>query len=139
MARRSQRPGGVTALSIFFMAGALISFIAGLSLLIPGSFLEPLWRINPRGHEGLVRIGSGAVVLLFVASLSCAAAAGGLWRGKRWGHRVAAILLAINLLSDIANGLLGTELRALVGIPIALALIFYLMSKGGRKYFDSPS
>lgn len=139
MARRSQRPGGVTALSIFFMAGALISFIAGLSLLIPGSFLEPLWRINPRGHEGLVRIGSGAVVLLFVASLSCGAAAGGLWRGKRWGHRVAAILLAINLLSDIANGLLGTELRALVGIPIALALIFYLMSKGVRKYFDSPS
>jgi hypothetical protein len=37
------RPLGITALSIFFLIGSLISFIAGFSLLRPGSFLEPMW------------------------------------------------------------------------------------------------
>jgi hypothetical protein len=135
VAGRSQRPVGIIALCIFFSAGALISFTAGVSLLIPGSFLEPMWRLNPRGHEGLVHMGSWAPVLLFAASLSCAAAAAGLWRRARWGHRVAVTLIAINLLSSVANTLLGTEPRAIVGIPIALGLVLYLLSKRVRNYF----
>jgi hypothetical protein len=135
VSKRSQRPGGITALGIFFIAGALISFTAAVSLLIPGSFLEPMWRLNSRGHEGLIRIGPWAVVLLFAASIFCAAAAAGLWRRARWGHRIAVTLIAIILLSDIANTLLGTEPRAVVGIPIALALMLYLMSKRVREYF----
>jgi len=129
-----KRPLGITALSVFFMTGALISFTAGFSLLIPG-FLDPLWRMNPRGHEGLLRIGVWAVTLLFAASASCAAAAVGLWRGARWGHIVAIALVAINLLSDVANSILGTEPKAIVGVPIALALLFYLMSRRIRNFF----
>jgi hypothetical protein len=129
------RPVGITALSIFFLAGALISLTAGLSLLFPNSIIEPMWRVNPRGHQGLVRIGLWGVALLFAASVSCAAAAVGLWRSARWGHRVAVTLIAINLLSDVANSVLGAEPRAVVGVPIAFALLLYLMSKRVRKYF----
>jgi hypothetical protein len=129
------RPVGITALSIFFLAGALISLTAGLSLLFPNSIIEPMWRVNPRGHQGLVRIGLWGVALLFAASVSCAAAAVGLWRSARWGHRVAVTLIAINLLSDVANSVLGAEPRAVVGVPIAFALLLYLMSKRVRRYF----
>ena len=133
-----KRPLGIVALSVFFLLGSVISFTAGLSLLVP-RFLEPIWQLNPHGHAGLLRIGLWGVVLLFAASASCAAAAIGLWRGARWGHRIAIVLIAINLLGDVANTVLGTEPKAIVGVPIALALLFYLMSKRVRNYFARPT
>ena len=51
------RPLGITALIIFFLAGTLISFVAAVSLLVPSPFFESMWHVNPRGHDGLVRIG----------------------------------------------------------------------------------
>jgi hypothetical protein len=42
------RPRGITALAIFFGMGACISSTACVSLLLPGSPLEPMWRLNPR-------------------------------------------------------------------------------------------
>ena len=135
--KRPLGPLGIAALSVFFLIGSLISFTAGVSLLVPGGFLEPMWRVNPHGHEGLLRIGLWAVALLCAASASCAAAAVGLWRRARWGYIVAIVLIAINLLSDVANTVLGTEPRAIVGVPIALALLFYLMSRRVRNLFAS--
>ena len=130
------RPVGVTALSIFFSFGAVMSFVAFTSLLFPGSFIEPMWQLNPRAHEGFVSIGAWSVVLMCVVSAACASAAVGLWRGARWGYRLALSLLAINLMGDAANALLGTEPRAAVGIPIVLAILTYLMSGRARRFFS---
>lgn len=80
------RSPAITALSIFFVAGATISLIAGISLLRPNSFLEPIWRLNPRAHENLSRLGVWAGLMLSTVSMLCAAAARGLWRGSRWGY-----------------------------------------------------
>jgi hypothetical protein len=95
------RPLGITALIIFFLVGTLISFLAGLSLLVPSLLFNVMWRLNPHGHEGLLRIGLWAVVLLFAASASCATTAVGLWKRARWGHILAIVLIGINLLSDL--------------------------------------
>jgi hypothetical protein len=137
IAQSTKRPFGIVALSVFFLIGSLISFTAGLSLLVP-RFLEPIWRLNPHGHAGLLRIGLWAVVLLFGASAFCGAAAIGLWRRARWGHVVAIVLIAINLLSDLVNTVLGTEPRAIVGVPLALAILFYLVTRRVRNYFAIP-
>jgi hypothetical protein len=129
------RPLGITALSIFFLFGASMSFIASMSLLFPGSFLEPMWRLNPRAREGFTGIGVWAVVLMFIVCVACASTAVGLWRGSWWGYWLAVILLFINLLGDIANVILGTEPRAAVGIPIVVAILAYLMSRRMKRYF----
>jgi uncharacterized membrane protein (DUF2068 family) len=131
---RSRSPG-ITALSIFFMAGAAISLTAGLSLFLPGNLLESMWRLNPLARTHLSSLGPWAVVLLFAVSISCGLASAGLWRGARWGHRLAIVLIAINLIGDVANTLLGTEPRAIVGVPIALALLIYLLTKRVREFF----
>jgi hypothetical protein len=136
-AQSQKRPFGISALSIFFLSGSLISFTAGFSLLRPGNFLEPMWWVNPRGHDGLVRLGLWGVALLFAASISCAAAAIGLWRRAGWGHVIAVILITINLISDIVNAVTGTEPRAAVGVPIAFALLLYLLSKHVRNLFKA--
>lgn len=135
IAQGPKRPLGIAALSLFFLIGSLISFTAGVSLLVPVGFVEPLWRVNPHGHEGLLRMGLWAVALLFVASASCAAAAVGLWRRARWGYIVAVALITINLLSDVVNAALGTEPKAIIGVPIALALLFYLVSRRVSRCF----
>jgi hypothetical protein len=129
------RPAGITALIVFFAAGTVVSFLAGLSLLVPAAFPETMWRVNPRGHDGLVRLGLWGIVLLFAASSTCGAAAIGLWRRARWGHWMAMALIAINLVSDFANAVVGTEPRAIVGVPIAFLLLLYLLSKRVRGYF----
>jgi hypothetical protein len=134
--KSSMRPVGVTALSIFFLLGSIICFIASLSLAFPNSFLEPMWRINPHGHRGLVTLGSWAMLLLSIVGVFCVAAAVGLWRGHRWGRRIAIALIAMNLVGDVINALLGTEPRAVIGIPIALALLLYLISKRVTRFFD---
>src|SRR5436190_15977224 len=139
MTRSPARPFGITALIIFFMVGTVLSFLAGLSLLVPANFFDKMWRLNPRGHEGLLRIGYWAVVLLFTASASCAAAAVGLLRRERWGYILAIALIGINFLSDIANSVLRTEPKAIVGAPIALLIILYLLTKRVRNYFGDRS
>lgn len=138
-AKTSVRPVGVTALSVFFLLGSIICFIASLSSAFPNSFLEPIWRLNQRGHEGLVAIGHWAIVLLSSVCVFCAAAAIGLWRGDRWGHRIAIALIAINLVGDVINTLLGTEPRAIVGVPIALGMLIYLASKRVRRFFRNTA
>lgn len=129
------RPAGITALSIFFVGGAAISFTTCVSLLFPGSFLEPMWKLNPRAHEAFLSMGRWAVVLMVAVSASCAFAATGLLKRAEWGRRLAVIVLAINLAGDIANTLLGTDRRAIIGVPIAAALLAYLMSTQIRRYF----
>jgi len=129
------RPGGVTALAIFFAAGAAVCLVTTVALLFPGGVLEPIWRLNPRARAGFASLGAWAPVLLAAVGLACAAAARGLWSGRRWGRRLAMALLAVNLAGDAANVVLGTEPRALVGIPIAALLLLFLATGRVRAYF----
>ncbi len=130
-------PVGITALSIFFFFGAAVSFTASVSLLFPGSLLEPMWRLNPRAREAFAGMGAWSVVLMCAVCAACASAAVGLWRGAHWGYWLAVVLLTINLIGDIANVLLGTEPRAAVGIPIVVALLALLRRGRVRDFFKS--
>ncbi|MGB8508711.1 MAG: hypothetical protein WCD76_09920 [Pyrinomonadaceae bacterium] len=133
--KAEKRPIGITALSIFFLFGAAMSFLSSVSLLFPGSLLEPVWQLNPRAREGFAGIGVWAVVLMFTVCVACVSASVGLWRGARWGYCVAVTLLCVNLLGDIINVLLGIEPRAALGIPIVLAILAYMMSRRARVFF----
>src|SRR5205807_3637609 len=64
MTKAEARPIGITALSLFFLFGAGASFVSFISLLFPGSFLEAVWRVNPRARAGLGGMGLWAVVLM---------------------------------------------------------------------------
>jgi hypothetical protein len=129
------RRWGITALTVFFLAGAAISLTAGVSLFLPDSFRESIWRLNPRAHEKLTSLGVWGSILLTTVSALCAAAAIGLWRRLRWGYWITVCLIGINLIANVTNVLLGTEPRAIVGIPIAAAILAYLMRKKVREAF----
>lgn len=132
--RQNTRPAGVTALSVFFMIAAAITSVAAVSLIFPRSFLEPIWQLNPRGHAGLVAVGVWAVILLLSVGAACAAAAIGLWRGRRWGYVLTIVILLIHLISDIINVVSGIEPRAAIGVPIIVVILVYLRRKAVRSF-----
>ncbi len=139
MSISTPRPVGISLLSAFFGFGTFASSLAAIALLFPGSFLEPVWQLNPRGHDGFVKIGALAPPLLLPVSLACAAAAFGLFRGRRWGLRLAVALLLVNLAGDLINASLGNDRRTLVGVPIVALLLWYLASRRVRDFFSTPT
>ena len=134
-----RRPFGVTALSIFFCAATVITLVAAVSLLFPNGFLEPIWKMNPRGRAGLGTIGIWAVLLFSVVCLACAVAAIGLWRGARYGYATAITVLTINSLADLFNVISGTEPRAVIGIPIVIIILAYMLTERVRRFFRASA
>jgi hypothetical protein len=132
------RLSGVFALGVFFAFGAVMSLTAAISLLLPGSPLEPIWRLNPAARQGLGILGPWAILLMVVVSIACASAALGLWVRATWGRHLALGVLTVTLVGDLLGALLRHDLRTLIGLPIGGALLAYLLSARVRHYFSSP-
>ncbi len=131
-----RRPPGVTALACLFALGTLASGLSAISLLAPGGPLEPMWRLNPRAREAFAHLGAWAPLLLAAVCLACAAAAYGLFAGRRWGLRLGVALLLVNLAGDLANAALGVEPRAVAGVPVVAVVLGYLASRRVRAFFS---
>jgi uncharacterized membrane protein (DUF2068 family) len=105
-----------------------MSGIAAVMLLSPGSPLDSLWRLNPHAHQGFASMGAWAVLLMAGVCVACTTAAIGLWRCKPWGLWIALAILSINLMGDTANAFLAHDQRTLIGLPIGIAMIVYLLA-----------
>jgi hypothetical protein len=132
---RMKRPLGIAALSVFSFVGAVLAGVSAISLAFPGSPLEPMWQLNPRGHQGFARMHGWAVLLLAGVSGVCGIAGIGLWRRRRWGYAIAIAGLSMHLVGDILSVVSGTEPRAIIGIPIVVALLVYLSRPHVRSAF----
>lgn len=117
-------------LACFFFFGATMAGLTIALLLFPGSALDPLWRLNPNAHTAFQSIGRWSILLMLGVTAGCATAAIGLWRGVRWGSRLAITILSLNLIGDLANVILRGDRRALIGLPVAGAMIIYLARRG---------
>jgi len=126
MHKLKARPFVVKVLILLFVFGTAASLISAISLTFPGSFLEPIWKLNPQAREGFALMGGWSIVLMSLVCVACLVAAIGLWWGSRWGYWLAVALLITNLIGDVINVVVGTERRAIIGIPIVLLLLIYL-------------
>lgn len=129
------RPLVVTFLLILFAIGTVASLVAVITLTFPGSFLDVVWRVNPRAHEGFIRVGGWSVVLMSAVFVACLLTTIGLWRRLEWGYWMALVMLIVNLAGDAINVIAGKDRRAIVGIPIVLILLLYLVRRNTREYF----
>jgi len=135
MGTTNKRPLVVTLLIVLFAIGTIASLISVTTLTFPGSFLDAAWRVNPHAHEGLTRLGSLSVLLMSAVFVACLLTAIGLWRGWEWGYWLAIVMLVANLIGDVINVIARSERRAIIGIPIALILLLFLMRSQTRYYF----
>src|SRR5262245_22538928 len=119
--------------ALFFVFGATMCTLTILLILFPGTALDSLWRLNPEAHLAFQSFGKWPVVLMLVIGTGCAFAAIGLWRGTLWGRRLALIILSLNILGDLVNAFVRHDYRALIGLPIAGAMIFFLLACSRRS------
>jgi len=126
---RDTRTPGIVILALFFVFGTLASGLAALMLLLPGTPLDVLWHLNLHAREGFLTLGRWAVLLMLTVCFVCAAAAVGLWLGRRWGFWTAIVILTVNLVADTISSLFLQDWRTLIGLPIAGLMIAYLLKK----------
>ena len=136
---KSATPIGRKLLALFFAFGACMCALTIWLLLFPGSALDSLWRLNPEAHAAFQRIGGLLILLMVIVGVACALAAIGLARNAKWGRWLGILILAANLVGDLTNAFVRHDLRTLIGVPIAGAMIFYLaklepkMTKKGSR------
>jgi hypothetical protein len=78
-------------------------------------------------------MGIWAIVLMLAVGSACAFASVGLWRHRHWGLVIAIAVLSCNLVGDLLNAIVFGDRRALIGVPIATALLAYLIAVAKRR------
>jgi hypothetical protein len=125
------------AIGIFLIWGAFMAALAGITLVFPGTWLDRIWVLNPAGHAGLMALPK-PVRLLFPVLALALLCAGVSWLKRRfWGWMLAAVLVAGNLIGDLARLAQGDWLGGSVGVAVAGALLFYIARPGTRSFFRS--
>ena len=109
--------------------------LAGITLLFPGSFLDPIWRLNPEAGEQLRQLGRGIGIAFLGLGAAMVAAAIGWIRRRFWGWALAVIIIASQVLGDLVNALRGEFWKGAVGVVIAGALLIYLLRSNVRSAF----
>jgi hypothetical protein len=113
--------------SAFFTFGATMCALTIALLLFPGTALDVLWRLNPNAHAAFQSLGNWSIAIMFIVGSTCLFAAIGLWRGAIWGTWIAVVILTANMAGDLFNALSPHDYRALIGLPVAAVMIFYLV------------
>ena len=117
---------GLTAIAVFLFFGAVMAFLAGITLVFRGTILDHIWSLNPAAHAQLVPLGMPVGILFLLLAVALAVAATGWLLRRVWGWALAVTIIAIQLLGDFVNLLRGDFLRGGTGIIIAGTLIFYM-------------
>jgi|SRR5208282_1445173 hypothetical protein len=133
---RHEMPRGLTAVGVFLFFGATMASLAGATLSWPGSSLDTIWALNPTAHKQLAALGRTAGILFLLLSVTLALAGAGWLKRRLWGWRLAAAVIATQVLGDLANVFRGNLLRGGVGFSIATALLFYLFRPAVRAVFN---
>ena len=110
-------------MAVFLVFGSTMATLAGITLLFPGSFLDPVWRLNPEAGEQLRQLGRGIGIAFLGLGAAMIAATIGWIRRRFWGWALAVIIIASQVLGDLVKALRGEFLKGAVGVVIAGALL----------------
>lgn len=122
MSKRN-RPADITALSLFFVFGAVLAIACAVALLFPATASHPILRTLP----ATAIMGTEAASWLVFVCVACLAAALGLWRCSYWGFLSATVVLVLFLAIHFIRALFT---HAWWEFPVILAIgalvIWYL-------------
>ena len=135
MVKGSSHSFGLTAMAVALVFGSTMATLAGITLLFPGSFLDPVWRLNPDAGEQLRQLGRGIGIAFLGLGAAMIAATIGWIRRRFWGWALAVIIIVSQVLGDLVKALRGEFLKGAVGVVIAGALLLYLLRPKVRAGF----
>jgi hypothetical protein len=128
-------PPGMTTIGIFLLFGTVMAFVAGITLVWPGTFLDRMWALNPRAYDELAPLGKTVGLLFLALAVALALAAAGWLKRRRWGWQLAVAIIGIQVLGDFVNIFFGHAVQGLVGVTMAGALLLYMNRPRVRAKF----
>jgi hypothetical protein len=126
---------GFTAIGVFLFFGALMASLASTTLLWRGTVLDRIWALNPTAYKQLVPIGPIVGIFFLLLGATLITAGIGWFRRRLWGWRLAVLIIATQVLGDVANCVSGDWLRGGTGVIIAGALLLFLLQPRTRASF----
>jgi len=130
------KPAGFTAMGMFLFFGAIMATLAAITLIWQGTALDRIWTLNPAAHAQLAPLGRAVGVFFLLLGAALAAAGVGWLRRRLWGWRLAAAIIATQVLGDVVNCVRGDWLRGGTGVIIAGALFLFLLRPRIRAAFS---
>jgi hypothetical protein len=126
---------GFTAMGIFLFFGAIMASFAATTLLWRGTPLDRLWDLNPTAYKQLAPLGGKVGILFLLLGAALTTAGIGWFRRRLWGWRLAALIIAAQVVGDVVNCVRGDLLRGGTGVIIAGALLLFLFRPKIRAAF----
>lgn len=137
MVVEAKSPRGIIVVGIFLFFGAIMSFLAGTTLIWRGTVLDRMWAVNATAYSRLAPFGKTAGIPFLLLGAALGVAGTGWFRRRRWGWRLAAAIIATQLLGDLVNAFTGDFVKGGVGFILAGALLIYLLRPEVRGSFAS--
>jgi len=129
--------GSMTAVGIFLLFGAIMSSLAGATLVWRGTPLDRMWTLNPRAFRELVPHGRSIGIPFLLLGITLAVAGIGWLKYRLWGWRLAVGIIATQVVGDLVNLFSGHIVEGGLGVAIAGALLLYLLSANVTAVFAS--
>ena len=119
----------------FLCFGSSMAGVAAITLLWPGTILDRAWELNLNAYQQLIPVRHVAGPLFFLLSVFLLLSAFGWFQRRRWGWTLAVAVISVQVLGDIINLLRGDWLKGTVGVVVAGALLFHLLTPRIRQAF----
>jgi hypothetical protein len=129
----------ITAIGVFLFFGAVTTSLAGTSLVWPGTVLERMWMLNAPAYARFAPFAKLAGIGFLVLGTTLALAGVGWFKRRRWAWRLTVVIIATQVLGDVANAFMGGFVRGAIGVVIAGALLLYLLRPEVRSIFREGS
>jgi hypothetical protein len=135
----TRTPGYVTIVATFLWMATLIAAFLAITLLVPGTSADKIWRLNPLAYEQFKAFGGLSGVFLLAVGAVAATAAVGLVRRQKWAWWLALSIFAVNAAGDIASFVITRDLvRSGSGVLVAICFLFFLTRRNVRSFYQQP-
>jgi len=125
----------MTAIGVFWFFGAIMTLLAGTTLIWRGTLLDHMWTLNAPAYRQLSPFGKTVGIPFLVLSAALAATGLGWFARRLWKWKLAVVIIATQVLGDLVSIFMGQFVRGAVGVTIAGALLFYLLRPEVRGAF----
>jgi hypothetical protein len=132
----AKKPIGFYLIGMFLALAIFILEVSGFSLLLPGTFLDNVWIGQAQKYAQLIPykypVGVGFMILGVVFTVTVF----GWFKCLKWGWWMAIIIFAVNGIGDAVSLINGDLKSGLIGVSIAVGIIFYLARPAVKKLFE---
>jgi hypothetical protein len=127
---------GFRAVGVFCFLSAGFALYAAITLTWPGTVLDRLWDVNPKGHAAMAPFGRILGLPFLGLSIVSVIVGRGWLHRRRYAWYAALAALAVNLVSDLVRSITGEWQAGLFGVVVAGLLLAYIAHPRTRSQFS---